>query len=423
MTTSVTWTRAPARGPAGLLDGPVVLAADAGGSPSGAMAHDLAAHLHTYGAGPSTTAGLLAAVDAAGLTGHGGGHVPVAAKWRRALTAGGARRVVANGCESEPASAKDAVLLRLRPHLVLDGLVLAARELGADETVVRVHAGSPALAALAAALRERGAAGLPGPPVRVEEGAGGYVAGESSAVLRALDGGPALPSFRPPGAVPRDLVHNVETLARVALVSRGAGRAGGLVTVLAGSARTVVDTRSDATVRGVLAGAAGRAVLVGGYGGTWLDVGADGDVELWRPGAPAGAGLLAVLPAGVCGLRQTAVLLTYLARSGAGQCGPCRFGLPALAELAVRLAGRRARPGDAERLTAVAAQVRGRGACHHPDGAVRLLVSALTVFAADVEEHLRRRPCLDGGGPPVFPLPLQPPRAGRRAAGRGRRRA
>ncbi len=403
MTTSVSWTRAPARGPAGLLDGPVLLAGDPGDAPSGPPAHDLAAHLQAYGPGPATTDGLLAALDAAGLTGHGGGHVPVVAKWRRVLAAGGARRVVANGCESEPASAKDAVLLRLRPHLVLDGLVLAARALGAGEAVVRVHAGSPALAALAAALRERGAAGLAGPAVRVEEGADGYVAGESSAVLRALDGGPALPSFRPPGAVTRDLVHNVETLARVALVARGAGRAGGLVTVLAGSVRTVVDAPPDATVRGVLAGAGSRAVLIGGYAGTWLGV--DADIELWRPGAPTGAGLLAVLPAGVCGLGQTAALLAYLARSGAGQCGPCRFGLPALADLAARLAGRRPRPGDAERLMAVAAQVLGRGACHLPDGAVRLLVSALTVFAADVDEHLRRRPCLDGGGPPAFPLP------------------
>jgi NADH:ubiquinone oxidoreductase subunit F (NADH-binding) len=231
-------------------------------------------------------------------------------------------------------------------------------------------------------------------------------------------------------------VHNVETLARVALVARGAGRAGGLVTVLAGGTRTVVDSAPDATVRGVLAALGadgGRAVLAGGYGGTWLDVtgggftprtedGDGGDVSLWQPGAPTGAGLLAVLPHGVCGLGQTAALLGYLARSGAGQCGPCRYGLPALADLAARLAGRRPRRGDAERLRVIAAQVRGRGACHHPDGAVRLLESALTVFAGDVEEHLRRRRCLDGGDPLPFPLPpaTPAPAVDRR---RGRRRA
>jgi NADH:ubiquinone oxidoreductase subunit F (NADH-binding) len=393
-----------------ILDGPVLLPLDGDELLDAPPAHDLAAHLRLHGPGPARTDGLLAAVEAAGLTGHGGGHVAVAAKWQRAL-AGGACRVVANGCESEPSSAKDTVLLRLRPHLVLDGLMLAARALGADEAVVRVHAGSPALEALAVALRERGAAGLAPPALRIEEGPGGYLAGESSAVLRALDGGPALPTFRRPGALRHDavdgVVHNVETLARVALVARGAGRAGGLVTVLAGGLRTVLETPPDATVRGVLTAAGARsdrAVLAGGYGGTWLDV-ADGDPELWQPGAPTGAGLLAVLPPGVCGLGQTAALLGYLARSGAGQCGPCRFGLPALADLAARLAGRRPRRGDADRLRAVATQVRGRGACHHPDGAVRLLESALTVFAGDVEEHLRRRRCLDGGGPPAFPLP------------------
>ncbi|HYY11067.1 MAG TPA: hypothetical protein VE781_09015, partial [Kineosporiaceae bacterium] len=122
-----------------LTDGGDVLAAPA--------ADDLTTHLHRYGPGPADASGLLELVAAAGLTGHGGAHVPVATKWRRTLAAGGARRVVANGCEGEPGSAKDVVLLRLRPHLVLDGLALTARVLGAGEAVVRVHTGSPVLAA------------------------------------------------------------------------------------------------------------------------------------------------------------------------------------------------------------------------------------------------------------------------------------
>jgi NADH:ubiquinone oxidoreductase subunit F (NADH-binding) len=334
---------------------------------------------------------MLAVVDAAGLTGHGGAHVPVAAKWRRALGAGGARRVVANGCEGEPGSAKDLVLLLLRPHLVLDGLVLAARTLGAVEVVVRVHEGSPAVAALADALRARGTAGMPEPAVRVEQGAGGYVAGESSAVLRALDGGPALPAPRPPGEPPRGVVHNVETLARIALLARGGDRGGGLVTVVHAGRRTVLDTPDDATLEGALAAAGApvdRAVLVGGIAGTWVAPGSP--LRLWAAGAPTGPGVLAVPAEGACGLAETARLLRRLAAEGARQCGPCRWGLPDLADLAGRLAEGRLRASGVGRLQSVAEQVRGRGACSHPDGAVRLLASALDVFADDVAAHLQR---------------------------------
>ncbi|HYY12166.1 MAG TPA: NADH-ubiquinone oxidoreductase-F iron-sulfur binding region domain-containing protein, partial [Kineosporiaceae bacterium] len=249
----------------------------------------------------------------------------------------------------------------------------------------------PALDALATAVRERGAAGLPGPGVRVETGDGGYVAGESSAVLRALDGGPSLPAPRRPGTPARDVVHNVETLARVALVARGAGRGGGLVTVVDGDRRTVLDLAPEATLADALtlAGAqTRRPVLVGGISGTWLPPG--GAQPLWAPGAPTGAGVLAPLPAGTCGLAETARLLDRLAAEGAGQCGPCRWGLPDLATLAGRLATGRLRGGGVERLRSVADQVRGRGACSHPDGAVRLLASALDVFADDVAAHLRR---------------------------------
>jgi NADH:ubiquinone oxidoreductase subunit F (NADH-binding) len=424
VTTVQTLRTVGARAVPRLLDGTVLLPADGDDLVDAPPGHDLAAHLRAYGPGPAGTEGLLAAVEAAGLTGHGGAHVPAAAKWRRALAAGEVRRVVANGCEGEPVSAKDSVLLRLRPHLVLDGLALTARVLGAREVVVRVHAGSPVLAALAAALRERGAAGIGGPPVRVEEGPGGYVAGESSAVLRALDGGPALPAWRHPDAVPRDVVHNVETLARVALTARGADPGGGLVTVLAGGWRTVLDTPPDATVGDALAAGgapADRPVLAGGYAGTWLPAGSA--PALWEPGAPTGAGVLAVLPAGACGLAETARLLGYLAAASAGQCGPCVWGLPSIAALADRLAAGRLSARGLDRLRAEADQVRGRGACHHPDGAVRLLAGALQVFADDVTAHVRHSRCvIDRDPDPALPTHSGPIKADRDRTGMHDRR-
>jgi NADH:ubiquinone oxidoreductase subunit F (NADH-binding) len=140
-------------------------------------------------------------------------------------------------------------------------------------------------------------------------------------------------------------------------------------------------------------------VLLGGWAGTWLPWHvARGAALAGASRHPAtGAGLVSPLPPGGCGLAETARILRYLARSGAGQCGPCVFGLPALADTAERLAGDRARRRDVVRLRRDAAEVDGRGACSHPDGAVRLLTTALATFAADVDAHTATGRCLEKG--------------------------
>jgi len=136
-----------------------------------------------------------------------------------------------------------------------------------------------------------------------------------------------------------------------------------------------------------------RAVLVGGYHGAWLPAHALGvgiDAAALAPyGAAPGAGVVVALGADSCGLAQTAGILDYLAGQSAGQCGPCRFGLPVLAAEFADLARPRHRDGGLPaRIAALTQLVRGRGACHHPDGTTRLAVSALRTFADDVTAHL-----------------------------------
>ncbi|HZC27385.1 MAG TPA: hypothetical protein VE287_10195, partial [Actinopolymorphaceae bacterium] len=169
---------------------------------------------------------FIAAVDDIGLTGRGGGHFPVAPKWRTALRAGGGGTVVANAAESEPISAKDAVLLQCHPHLVLDGLLCAGEALGATRLVFWVHDGAHAThRALGHALAERRYA-LIEPPIDVVVAPRSYLSGESSAVVQGLSGGPVLPEFRLVPSAARGVdgrptvVHNVETLARVGLAAR-----------------------------------------------------------------------------------------------------------------------------------------------------------------------------------------------------------
>jgi NADH:ubiquinone oxidoreductase subunit F (NADH-binding) len=419
---------------------------------------DLDAHLLRYGPCPAAfgSAGeqLIDTLDRIGLSGRGGGHFPAARKWLTVLRSGAAGVVVANAAEGEPASAKDAALLQHRPHLVLDGLACAAQAVAATRAVVWLHTGADATRrAVLRALAERHAAGLADPPVEVVTGPDGYLSGESSAIVRALSGGPALPSFsrRPAaraGIAGRPtLVHNVETLARVAIAAR-TGSAGyrdsTLVTVVAGGRRTVLELLPQTTLgsavdaalgsrvgttdarvgttgspfgtTGSRAGTTGspaapRAVLVGGYGGSWLPWPVAATLPLNEPalraaGAGLGCGVLAVLPGGCCGLAQTAALVDYLARSGAGQCGPCLFGLNDLAGLFTDLSRGRARRADLRRVLVFTGEIEGRGACHHPDGVIRLLRTALTTFADEVDHHLRRR-CTAQDAAPAFPLPLR----------------
>ena len=178
--------------------------------------------------GPLDVDGLLQRAADAELRGYGGAFFPVARKWQAAIDSGGRGIVVANGAESEPASAKDAALLQLRPHLVLDGLKATARATGSTEAVLWLHKGAQhSRVSIERAMVERRAGGVTDVPIRIAEGPARYLSGESSAIVRALSGGPALPhTLTVPAAVSGvdgrpTLVHNVETLARVGLLASG----------------------------------------------------------------------------------------------------------------------------------------------------------------------------------------------------------
>ena len=175
---------------------------------------------------------LAADLQAAGLTGRGGAAFPVYRKLEAVAGAGGRAFVVANGAESEPAASKDASLLWLAPHLVLDGLQLAAEAVGAQEACLYVHntRGDQFTAALRRALSERWSARIDRVPVQLAEAPARFLAGQETAMVNLLNGGLALPTFTPPRVFERGvggaptLVQNVETLAHIALIGRyGAG--------------------------------------------------------------------------------------------------------------------------------------------------------------------------------------------------------
>ena len=382
-----------------------------------------------------TPAELRSLVAESGLTGRGGAGFPTVRKLRAVADRPGWALVVVNGSESEPASRKDRELLTLRPHLVLDGAVVGAAAVGSDQVVIAVHGeASPWAQALERALGERDRERHGSPSIRLAVVPPRYVAGESSSLVAFLEGGAAKPRPGRPAATHGvdgrpPLVLNAETVAHLALIARRgarwfreAGTPGApgshLMTLVGPHGAEVLELVRPQRLGDLLSdrGLGGRlpaAVLLGGYGGAWVDGAEAAELPLGRDrlaerGLSFGCGLVGLLPAGRCGLAETARLLAYLAGETAGQCGPCRFGLPALALAAADLARGRATRREVGRLRRRAAAIAGRGACHLPDGAVTLLDHALRVFADDVERHLRRGPCQDAGAPPTFPIPPPP---------------
>jgi NADH:ubiquinone oxidoreductase subunit F (NADH-binding) len=285
--------------------------------------------------------------------------------------------------------------------------------------------------AVSRALGERTAARCAPVPEELVRPPDRFIAGEESALARWVESGESLPSFRPDkgtglrigrrGA----LVHNAETLAHVAMIARtgpDAFRSHGLVEDPGTSLVTISGAVEQPGVveidRGTpLLEVANRAVpigppqalLVGGYGGAWVDPARFttpyASLSLRAIGATAGVGVVVVLGRDACGLMESARIAHYLAGQSAGQCGPCVYGLPAIADDLTRLARGQVDAGLPSRLERRLREVHGRGACRHPDGAVNLVRSALQVFAADAGRHAAGGPCQHAHRPSVLRFP------------------
>ena len=392
----------------------------------------LTEHLATHGPLPVATGrrrgdnALVDLVGRAGLCGRGGAGFPTAAKMASVAGRRGRPVVVANGAEGEPASAKDRVLLAQNPHLVLDGAAVAAAAVGASRVIVAVNASTAAT--VTAALADRAAHDLDQVRTEVVTVPDRFIAGEESALVNFLNGRPGLPAFVPPRPYERGvdrqptLVQNVETVAHLALIARHgpewfrsvgsvAEPGSTLVTLTGAVGRPGVYEVARGTRLGDFIDSVGgpsaplQAFLIGGYAGAWLPARpATWETPLseegLRPlGGILGAGVIVAFPASACGISETAGILTYLDAESAGQCGPCVNGLAAMAGAVGDLARGTARGDVIERLQRWAQQVTGRGACHHPDGAARLLASALHTFSADVTAHHHHQPCT-GAKPP-----------------------
>ncbi len=392
------------------------------GPPPGAGTERLFEHRARLGPLPPARdrRAIIPVLEASALLGRGGAGFPVGRKWRSvAERRAGDALVVVNGAEGEPLSAKDRAVMTLRPHLLIDGALLAADAIGSGQIVMYVGVEHErARDAVGAALAER----EPDEQRRIRLVAAptGYVSGEASAVVHYLNDGVALPTWlaRPWERGVNDqptLVQNVESLAHTALIARfgdawyrSAGRAetaGTALVTMAGAVarpgvREIEYGTPIAEAVALAGGATERidAVLAGGYFGAWHEARAVGDLPLdpaafSRAGGSFGCGIVWLKPEAECGVAATARIMAYMAGESAAQCGPCTFGLAALAAAVGRVATLQAAADDLGRIERWAGLLPDRGACRHPDGAAGMLASALRVFGDEFVRHARHGRC------------------------------
>ncbi|OBI43129.1 NADH dehydrogenase [Mycobacterium kyorinense] len=359
---------------------------------------------------------LLNDVERSGLLGRGGAAYPLAVKLLavrdNGRRGGSGAVVVANGEEGEPASIKDRWLLRNRPHLVLDGLRLAAAIVSADQVYVYMSDLESARS-VESALNDIDSSALGDVSVDIRVVDPGYVAGEETAAVRALNGGPVKPTDKPPrpfqqgvGGRPT-LVSNVETLANLPYLQRhgatafraqgtalspgtflmtitGAGRPAGLYEVPHGVAFPDL-----LALHGVSPGQV-KGALMGGYFAGLLNrtvLDATMDHETLRGlGSGLGAGAVTVLTDD-CVVAVAASVLAYFDRENAGQCGSCFNGTAAMAAVAAALRDGVATDEDLVRLRRWSVVLPGRGACATLDAACNVAASLLDQFPHAVERH------------------------------------
>jgi len=379
---------------------------------------DLRRHRELHGELPlRRRSWLSAALTDVNLRGRGGADFPVAVKFD-AMPSGSRVSILVNGSEGEPASRKDRVLMSRAPHLVLDGAVVVAHSLGTRRITIVVH-DSAAHDTLVHALRER----RDPCKITITHAQHGFVGGEIRAVINGVNGASPVPGGRRVLPVSRGVAgqptfaSNVETFAHIALLAArgtaGFARVGSteepgttLVTLI-GDVRHpgVAEVPTGVPLSAFFDASGDGTVLIGGYHGTWVDS-TDGLVltraRLKSSGAPFNAGVIARPFGGTCVVDEIVEVSRWLAGESIGQCGPCLFGLPAIADDLAHVAAR----GGAEALQTLSRHldvVSGRGACAHPDGSVQFVRSALNAYDHHIREHALSGAC---GRTPSTVLPL-----------------
>jgi NADH-quinone oxidoreductase subunit F len=377
-------------------------------------------------------ADIVAAIDQSGLRGRGGAGFPTARKWDAVRTAASATKyVICNGDEGDPGAFMDRMLLESFPYRIIEGMLVAARAVGAAEGIFYIRAEYPlAVERIRAALERCAEEGILGDRVlghdfrfhlSVKEGAGAFVCGEETALLASLEGRRGTPQLRPPYPAESGLwghptlVNNVETYACVPWILRhgaeefarlGTARSRGTkVFALAGKVARggLIEVPMGITLRqiveeiggGVAGGRKFKAVQVGGPSGGCVPAElADTPVDyeaLAEVGAIMGSGGLVVLDDRDCMVDIARYFLRFTQDQSCGKCTLCRIGTRRMLDILDRICTGGGRPGDLEALEQLARTVGAGSICGLGRTAPNPVLSTLRYFRDEYEAHLHGR--------------------------------
>jgi NADH-quinone oxidoreductase subunit F len=373
---------------------------------------------------------IIAQVTLAGLRGRGGAGFPTGLKWERVRESRGAKVfIICNGDEGDPGAFMDRMLLESYPYRIIEGMLIASRAVGASAGIFYIRAEYPlALERVREALSLCRGQGLLGKNIMgtafsidldVREGAGAFVCGEETALIRSLEGGRGMPTLRPPYPAQRGLfgmptlINNCETFASVPWIIRNGGarfraigtpgsagtkvfsltgkiRRGGLIEIPMGTPLREIVERIGG---GIANDRTFKAVQIGGPSGGCIpaamaDIAVDYE-ELGRAGAMMGSGGMVVLDERDCMVDIARYFLSFTQNQSCGRCTFCRVGTRRMLDILEGICAGKGRPGDIERLEELGHSVAGASLCGLGKTAPNPVLTTIRYFRGEYQAHLQ----------------------------------
>lgn len=372
-----------------------------------------------------------------GLRGRGGGGFPTGMKWMFcAKSPGDKKYVICNADEGDPGAFMDRSILEGDPHAVLEGMMICAYAIGADEGYIYCRAEYPlAIKRLKTAIAAAEEAGLLGKnilgtgfscDIHIKEGAGAFVCGEETALMASIEGRRGMPRPRPPFPAVKGLwdkpsnINNVETFANVPYIFRAGAEKfaefgtekskGTKVFALTGKINNtgLAEVPMGITMReiiydiggGIIGGRNFKAVQIGGPSGgclpeSLLDTAIDYD-SLISAGAMMGSGGLVVMDDQTCMVDVSKFFLNFTQAESCGKCTPCREGTKRMLEMLTAITDGKGEPEDIAKLEKLAVAVKAGALCALGQTAPNPILSTLRYFRDEYEAHIFDKKCPAG---------------------------
>jgi NADH:ubiquinone oxidoreductase subunit F (NADH-binding)/(2Fe-2S) ferredoxin len=385
-----------------------------------------------------TPEGVISAVKSSGLRGLGGAGFPTGRKWEACRKAqGDGKYVICNADEGDPGAFQDRSVMEGNPHSVIEGMIIAAYAIGAGKGFIYVRAEYPlAVSRLKIAIEQARQEGLLGDnildsdfsfDIEIFQGAGAFVCGESTALVRSIEGKRGMPKAMPRPRTTEEglwnkptLLNNVKTFANIPLIisngsewfsKRGTEKSKGTaVFSLTGKVVNcgLIEVPMGATLRkiifdiggGIPGGKALKAVQTGGPSGgclpaNMIDMPVDFD-SLTKAGSIMGSGGMVVMDEDTCMVDVARYFLDFTQRESCGQCIPCRLGTVQMFKILDDITKGNGRPGDIDLLLELSEAIKRSSICGLGKTAPNPVLTTLRYFRDEYEAHIHEKRCPAG---------------------------